>query len=803
MEFRRVVFNTKTLFLFVFFLVIGVGLFINSQMKNEEYSGYSIAEINTARGKFVDELKNCRPEKLAETAANKLTYVTTLCDLIDFDKMKSDNYKQYEELWMESEQQLRQENKKTANYYDNNKKTINANSLYVQQKALTEILEQIEYIDSYPAYLESINGSAENMNSISIFKTENNTVNDNIEKTVQDYSKLKNIKLSIGIDEPIVSVVNSELPNYLLIVFSLFLVLIFLEERKQGLWTLIYSNPKGRLHLALKRAGILSIITAFATAVMYICMFTTAFAIYGGTADLSRNVQSIAMFKNFVFPMSELQFIVFYIGVTVLMQMALAFILWLIFSFIQNITFAFGITGIVFAGEFLIYNYLPYQNYFSLFKCINIFTFINPSSAIIKYRNLETLGFTLNMLSLLITGAIICIIVFSSLAVISSTLKRPNKTPAKIEFIISSLVARIKNIYWMMIERLTVIGYELYKILVIQKGFIVAVVFLFILFNSVNTDKIYYSATDSVVNSFYEKYSGNDINNAEVYVKKLATEIEAVDKEYAKAVSDYRNDKITGEEYQSKEMKSLAYDSKREALEILEERLSYTKENDVWIVNPQGYIELLGKEGYTQQTKNAIISIFVLIILLSGVFAYEKKSNVYYTMKATYRGRNYIFRKKTAVASIVAVFIWLVTGATDFYGVLVNYNLENLTAPVKSLMFFKELPFQVSIMTYLILVYLIKLVMVLCVAYIICFISAVTRYEVCIAVSTLVLVVPSLLYSLGIDIFKYLSLSILVSVSKLLGESTSFVFVIPIALVMLLGITGLVLSNKRWCENGA
>ena len=172
-------------------------------------------------------------------------------------------------------------------------------------------------------------------------------------------------------------------------------------------------------------------------------------------------------------------------------------------------------------------------------------------------------------------------------------------------------------------------------------------------------------------------------------------------------------------------------------------------------------------------------------------------------MKATYRGRNYIFRKKTAVASIVAVFIWLVTGATDFYGVSVNYNLENLTAPVKSLMFFKELPFQVSIMTYLILVYLIKLVMVLCVAYIICFISTVTRYEVCIAVSTSVLVVPSLLYSLGIEIFKYLSLSILVSVSNLLGESTSFVFVIPIALVMLLGITGLVFSNKRWCENGA
>lgn len=803
MELKRVIFNRKTLFLFLFILSIGVGLFINSQMKNEEYSGYSISEINKVRGQFVEEFKNCPPEKLAETVTYKLTCVTTLCDLMNFDKMKSDNYKEYEELLLESEQQLRSENKETAKYYDNNKKNIDANSLYVQQKVLTEISEQVEHINSYPDYLESINGSAEDMSGISIFKTDNNSVNGNIDKTVQDYSKLKNIELTLGIDEPIVSVANSQLSNYLLILFSVFIILIFLEERKQGLWTLIYSSPKGRFNLALKRAGVLSLITVLATVVMYICVFATAFGIYGGTADLSRNVQSIAMFKNFVFPMSELQFILFYIGVNVLMQMALAFILWAIFSFIQNVSFAFGVTGIVFAEEILLYNYLPYQNYFSLFKCINIFTFINPSSAIIKYKNLETFGFTENMLSLLIIGAVVCIVIFSSLAVIFSTFKRPNKTPTKIEVKISKLITRIKNIYWLIIERLTVTGYELYKILVIQKGFIAIIIFLFILFGSVNTDTIYYSATDSVVNSFYGEHSGNDINNTEVYGKNLAKEIQGVDREYEKAVSDYKDKKITEEEYLNKEMKSLAYDSKREALEIIEERISYAKDNNVWLVNPQGYNQLLGKECYTQQTKNGILSIFLLIILLSGVFAYEKKSNVHYTLKATYRGRNYIFRKKILVSSIIAVVLWIVTGVTDFYRVLVNNNLENFTAPIKSLMFFKDLPFEVSIITYLILVYLIKLVMILCVAYIICYISSVTRYEVCIAVSTLVLVVPSILCILGIEVFKYLSLALPVSALKLLGESTNFVFVIPIVLVVVLGISGLVLSNKRWCKNEA
>ncbi|MBQ9673137.1 MAG: hypothetical protein IJV39_00735 [Ruminococcus sp.] len=802
MEFKRVVFNPKNLFLFMFVVLISVGLYINSQFKNEEYSDYNVTEINTLREQLVDELKSYPPEKRTEIVTSKLTYTTTLCDLIDYDNLKSKDYKAYEQTWMESEEQLRDENKEIAKYYDENKKTLDINNLYVQQKVLTQLSNQIEYINGYPAYLESIDASASNMNNISIFKTEDDTVSDNIKKTVQDYSNLKNVELSIGIDEPITTVVNSELPGYLLIIFSLFVIFTFLEERKQGLWTLIYSTPNGRLRLALKRAGVLSIVIAVATVIMYICMFVTAFVFYGGTVDLSRNVQSIDMFKNFIFPMSELQFILFYIGIIVLMQLTLAFMLWFIFSFIQNITFAFGITGVIFAGEFLLYYYLPYQNYFSLFKCINLFNFVNPADGIIKYRNLETFGFTLNMFNLLIIGAIVCSAAFVISAVITLALKRPNKTSTKIEIQILKLVAKVKYIFWIIVEKFTLIGYEFYKILFIQKGLIVAIVFVFVLFNSINTDKIYYSATDSIVNNFYKEYGGKDINNAEKYLQNLAKEIEDVDKEFEKSIIDFKNNKITSEEYLNKKMKSLAFESKREALEILNERLSYAKENNLWMVNPLGYNILLGEEGDSQQTVNAILSIFVLIILLSGIFAYENKSNVYYIMKATYGGRNYIFRKKITVASVIAVFLWFVMSASDFYNVLANYNLQSFTAPVKSLMFLTNLPFETSIITYVILVYLIRLAMILCVAYIICFVSIFTKYEVCIALLSVVLVVPSLLYVLGIEMFKYLSLSILVSASNLLRECAGFTFVIPIVLVTILGVAGLIFSNKRWCKNG-
>ena len=146
------------------------------------------------------------------------------------------------------------------------------------------------------------------MNSISIFSQDNSLSSQNIQLTAEAYKPLENLSLKVGSDFSVTSVLNYDLIYYIILALNIIVVLAFVEERKRGFWSMVYATPNGRFNLAVKRCGILAISTTILCFVMYFALFVTSFSIYGGVSDLFRNVQSIEMFQNFVFPMSEIQF---------------------------------------------------------------------------------------------------------------------------------------------------------------------------------------------------------------------------------------------------------------------------------------------------------------------------------------------------------------------------------------------------------------------------------------------------------------------------------------------------------------
>ena len=153
---------------------------------------------------------------------------------------------------------------------------------------------------------------------------------------------------------------------------------------------MVYATPNGRFNLAVKRCGILAISTTILCFVMYFALFVTSFSIYGGVSDLFRNVQSIEMFQNFVFPMSEIQFLFVYVLINVLAQFVPVYMMLFIVVIMQNTNLAFGVCGIIFAAEFLLYTFLPSQSNLAILKYMNLFTFINPTEAIVKYYNINS-----------------------------------------------------------------------------------------------------------------------------------------------------------------------------------------------------------------------------------------------------------------------------------------------------------------------------------------------------------------------------------------------------------------------------
>lgn len=805
MELKRVLINKKTIIAFLVLLAVGVGFFVNAQFRSTSLSNTDFSAANRYRNEILSLLDAKSKEEKTEFVNKELEYVGTMQSLLAIDAQKTENYEEYEEIWYSVEADLRNNYPEIAEKFDKNKDNINAGEIYAKYEVLTELSNQLQYIDDYPSYLESIDARAEQMSTVSIFTDDNPLSKLNINNTVKDYDKLKGISIELGNDKPITSVLDFELIHYLVFFFSVVVIFCFVEERKKGLQNVVYSMPNGRANLAVRRAGVLVLSVASANILMYFVLFASAFIIYGGVQDLFRNVQSIEMFQNFVFPMSELQFIFFYVAINILTQLAAAFLVWFLVAFIKNTGMAIGAAGIIFAFEFLLYSLLPIQSNFALLKCINVFYYINPTQAIVKYYNINAFVTVINLFWIVVITSVIIILIFGILSVTVSVRNHPEKTPSRLEIAFGKFLSKVKALYWRIVEKLNVLGVEFYKILIIQKGIVVLAVFAFVLFNSASTDYIYMSGADSIVKTFYEQYSGPITDDTNMYIENLENEINEIDEEFNQKSEAYANGEISEEEYTNASLKHQAFDNKREALQKINERIEYITSSEeqgseAWLVNPDGYTKLLGEYGLSRQQNYALISIFCIIILMSGIFSFEKRSQMYPALMASYGGRRFLFNKKIICVTILTAVIWAVSLCAEFYDVCSQYTLSEFNAPIKSLEFLSGLPFNISIGAFLAIMYFLKFVIMLSVTYAVCFISSKLKYEAVIIISSVILIIPSILYSIGIEFLSYISISIPLSMMNLMITSDGFTFLIPISAVIVLGAVCLILTKRSWCK---
>lgn len=805
MELKRVLLNKRIFISVLFLLVISVGFYLNSQYDAMKTKGLDFSKVTASYNEILNDLNGKNLSEKQEEINGQLVYTSAFCELVSYEKIKAERYDEYVELWANEELSLRNKYPEIALEYDNNKSSIDQTSLFAKNEALLEISQQFEYIEQYPDYLLGIDKKASQLNTISIFANDNSLSSKNICKTAEDYAPLKNVTLELGNDKPITSVIEFDLVHYLLLILTFIVTFIFIEERKQGLQAIVYSSPNGRFRLSLKRCGVLALSVILVNIITYTVMFLMSFLLYGGLNDLSRNVQSIEMFKNFVIPISELKFIILFILINTLTQIVVAFAVWFIISFVRNTTLALGIIGIVFTVEFLLYALLPSQSNLAALKYVNIFCYINPTEEIIKYSNVNVFVAVINLLWLIIISAVVLTFVFVLLCLFAGAKRYPYKTPNKYEIIFDKILLKIKNFYWRVIEKLNITGMELYKLLILQKGIIVIAAFIVVLFSMTATNEIYYNGADSIVNSFYEKYSGKLSNEALQYVSELEDELDKADADFQKESEYYSKGLLSKEKYEMSCLKNEALDSKRNALEILRNRIDYIKKNDseVWLVNPNGYENLLGESGCIRQHNYAIISLFCLIILFSGAFSFESRSNMYNTLMASSGGRSYLFKKKIYAVSIITGILFACCVVAELYDVCSQYSLTNLDANIKSLEFLNGLPFNFSIGLFILLIYVFRFFVLLATAYIVCLVSTFFKYEVCMIVSLAFLIVPSLLYRIGIELFAYVSISIPISLLKLILESKGYMFLIPVFLIIIIGVFSLIIANYKWCRKGS
>ena len=599
---------------------------------------------------------------------------------------------------------------------------------------LSEFSDGIKYIKAYPSYLENIRNNALRLQSFSIFSDSDSLANKNILQTVQDYSGLKNVELSFTDDKAVESVTDYEFVHFSIFIFSLMLAFQLIAERKRSLWGLVHSTPNGRTNLACKRILLIILCVTIFTFTAYILMFATAFILYGSSESIFSSAQSFEFLQNFTAPVNVMFFLLIYVSVNSLTQCSIAVFIWFVLSVVHNRNIAVGITGIVFGAEFLLYQLIPSQSNLAILKYANVFYLLNPTEPITSYFNVFCFVTLINLFVLVLITAISVLLIFSVLAVRNQTKTYPYKTENAVERLVIKVLNKISVFYYKIVESLTTTGFELYKLLIMQKGAVVLIVISVILFSAATTNEIIYGGADELVQNFYSEYSGAVTENTLEHINSLHKEIESYDIELAQAYSDYSDGIISKDEYNEVYMRSYAFDEKRKALEIIDSRIDYVNlqkagGKDAWLVNPVGYEDLLGGESERRHIFYSIISVSGIVVIFSGIFIFEKRSGMLKTLNSTQNGRLWLSKRKYLSASVITVILWAIETLAEFYDVCSQYPLPEFEAPVHSLDFFGTFPLNISIGAYIALDCFLNFLILLAVSFIVCTISKVMASE--------------------------------------------------------------------------
>lgn len=778
MELRRVLCSKKTVIVMAVFLIVTAWFFLKEQTGDSEYYN----QINVFRNEEIAKCQNLEPEKAVEYFNQQTVYYDAMYNLAAMPTLiETKEYQQYKDQ------------------YEEVKNELNPEDISQKKTVISELLTAAEHVSTYKESITNIKDKAGKMVQISIFAKKDSFAYREIQKAVKDYKPLEGTSVNMGNDKVVTSVVDFQLIHYILFAFAIVIISQFLEERKLGLWAMVHSEKKGRFVLSLKRVSVLFAGVGGTTILFYGVLFGISCKMYG-MPSFSRMIQSIPEFGNFVIPLSIGGFIVTFILTKIFALFLTALIIWFIMSIIQSRNVAFLVLGLVFATEYGCFQFIAPQSNLNLFKYANLFYYINPSDMFTYYRNLRFIKLLIGRLELMYVGMVVLTIFFIVICIATNCMKRPVKTPGKIEKILDRCIVTIHRPF----ELLPAWMVEFHKSFIWQKGIIIIAVFVYMAFSGIKDIGYTYKQSNSYLKSFYNACSGEISQKTIDYVNAIQTECENAQNTYNDAKSQYSAGLIDDTELEKVKNQNETYASKRMQVLDMNKKITYvqglnSKGYDAHIIDDTSYNNLFGNANYSVDNLISIKIIFLLVLFLSGIFAFERKSNTVHFLRSLKKGRKSVFRMKMLVTMAVTVGLWAMYYGIQLYQFYNNYGFTYLSSPLKSIKIMENVPLNCSIGAFLIIIYLTRLVMLMCIAWIILMFSSVMSMELSPITSFAVCLMPSVMIYVGIDLFKTLSVAMPVNFIENFINSKGYEFLIPITIMLIFGIVGLLVSYKKWC----
>ena len=672
--------------------------------------------------------------------------------------------------------------------------------LATQAEFYSHFAYQLEYQNDYPAYIKSILKNAENLSSKKLFSNKTSYSYKSIQKSANDFSKNKNIKLSLVNDLPVSAVLNYQIGDFILILICVFMAISFVSEKNVNL--LINTCKNGRRILKMKQLPILILFSLFFSFAIYISEMLISLKIYDAPMNLYALIQSTDIFSDCILHINFLQLFAIHILFKAIIASMIALAIWLFISLSSNIILVSAIAGVITSIELLLYKNISAQSNLSILKTFNIFSLFDYRS-ISEYNLVSVFSKPVRAEKAVWIIVLLIIFIISALILISANRNYPIKSPKKAFRVLHVLFDKLSEFYAKLQSVIYAGRFETFKIMHIGKGLLVVIAFLLIIGFNFNTNPLVFSSTEAFLNDYYEEYGGELSEKVYKNIEKMRSEADAVESEYNFKSEQYASGEISLEEYELAAAKNEAYDTQRKAVDKLTEqidRIESLSQKGIKpvLVNELGYNNLF----YSQSNQTQIlILICAVVILFSSVFSIEKGSNMLILNHCSKNGRKQLYFKKIFTVIPKTFTLTLVSYLSLILQNNYLYKLGNMNANIHNLECLQEINLNLSIAEYVILNFIFEFIFVTVVGLIITSLSAFMPQLAVIIISACLFILPSALYMIDIYSAKEISTSYLLNFNALILDKGINIrsFIMHYALIVFC-IVMLVLSNRKWCS---
>lgn len=778
MELFRIFKNKKFIAAVITLLLLNCVSFYITQQKSLSDFGIN---IDTYSATFKDN-SDIFTEVDKKSIIEKSNKFEILKSFADNTEDKAQQIKEYPDLYQEY---------KNSNY--------SYEELATQAEFYSHFAYQLEYQNDYPAYIKSILKNAQNLSSKKLFSNKTSYSYKSIQKSANDFSKNKNIKLYLVNDLPVSAVLNYQIGDFILILICVFMAISFVSEKNVNL--LINTCKNGRRILKMKQLPILILFSLFFSFAIYISEMLISLKIYDAPMNLYALIQSTDIFSDCILHINFLQLFAIHILFKAIIASMIALAIWLFISLSSNIILVSAIAGVITAIELLLYKNISAQSNLSIFKTFNIFSLFDYRS-ISEYNLVSVFSKPVRAEKAVWIIVLLVIFIISALILISANRNYPIKSPKKAFRVLHVLFDKLSEFYAKFQSVIYAGRFETFKIMHIGKGLLVVIAFLLIIGFNFNTNPLVFSSTEAFLNDYYEEYGGELSEKVYKNIEKMRSEADAVESEYNFKSEQYASGEISLEEYELAAAKNEAYDTQRKAVDKLTEqidRIESLSQKGIKpvLVNELGYNNLF----YSQSNQTQIlILICAVVILFSSVFSIEKGSNMLILNHCSKNGRKQLYFKKIFTVIPKTFILTLVSYLSLILQNNYLYKLGNMNANIHNLECLQEINLNLSIAEYVILNFIFEFIFVTVVGLIITSLSAFMPQLAVIIISACLFILPSALYMIDIYSAKEISTSYLLNFNALILDKGISIgsFIMHYALIVFC-IVMLVLSNRKWC----